>query len=122
MISLLSAAQRGVSKSRQKDNKKKNSAPNANPTVARSTTRKPPRPKPHRQQPVIRAWQMPVIIRTELCTGSGVKVLDEHPDTELRHVRYYPGGRRELMPRAYTSGVIFGRIASARAAKERSRV
>lgn len=106
--------------------RKKNSAPNANPTVARSTTRKASRQKTaksaKRKQPVIRAWQMPVIIRTELRTGSGVKVLDEHRDTELRHVRYYPDGRRELMPRAYTSGVIFGRVASARAAKERSRV
>ena len=46
--------------------KKKNSAPNANPTVARSTTRKPPHQKPHHQRPVIRAWQMPGIIRTEL--------------------------------------------------------
>ena len=112
--------------------KKKNSAPNVSPTVARSTTRKPSRQKivqsaecrvqsaKRRQQPVIRAYEMPVIIRTELRTGSGVKILDEHPDTELRHVRYYPDGRRELMPRAYTSGVIFGRIASARAAKERS--
>ncbi len=114
--------------------KKKNSAPNANPTVARSTTRKPSRRKQaqsaergvtsakRRQQPVIRSYQMPVLVRTELRTGSGVKVLDEHPDTELRHIRIYPDDRRELMPRAYTSGVIFGRIASARAAKERSRV
>ena len=112
--------------------RKKNSTSNAKSPVARPTTRKASRQKTvrnakrgkrsakRRQQPVIRAWQMPVIVRTELRTGSGVKVLDEHRDTELRHVRHYPDGRRELMPRAYTSGVIFGRIASARAAKERS--
>lgn len=68
----------------------------------RATRRKPPRPR----KAVIRPYEMPVIIRTELRTGSGVKTLSVKRSTELRHVRYWPDGRRELLPRAYTSAQV----------------
>lgn len=53
---------------------------------------------------VVRACCVPVLIRTELRTGSGVKVLDEHKDTERRYVRIYPDGHKELLPRSYIPG------------------
>jgi len=63
--------------------------------------------KAQTKRAAIRPVRMPVVIKTELRTGSGVRTLSVRRDTELRHVRTWPDGRRELMPRAYTSSLLF---------------
>lgn len=62
--------------------------------------------KPSR--PVVRIVEWPVILRTELRTGSGVKTLSERQSTETRHIRFYPDGRCELLPRIYTCRALSG--------------
>ena len=66
-----------------------------------SASSAPRRPAPRRQA-VIKAIEVQVEIRTELRTGSGTRLLSVRYDTATRHVKIWPDGRRELMPRSYT--------------------
>ena len=75
----------------------------ANHSAGRAATTKPPRTL----RTKIIAVAVPIQIRTELRTGSGTRTLSVRSDTETRHVRFWPDGRRELMPRSYTSSRLF---------------
>lgn len=64
----------------------------------------------NRRQAAIRAIEVPVEIRTELRTGSGTRTLSVRRETETRHVKTWPNGRQELMPRSYTVPVFNGTV------------
>ena len=74
-----------------------------NYSAGRAATKKPLRTS----RTTIRAVSVPIQIRTELRTGSGTRTLSVCSETEIRHVRCWPDGRRELMPRSYTSSRLF---------------
>lgn len=69
-----------------------------------------PQKRSRRRQAVIRTIDVPVEIRTELRTGSGTRTLSVRRETETRHLKMWPNGRQELMPRSYTAAVFNGTV------------
>ena len=77
-----------------------------NSTTSAST--KPSHRASNHRQAIVRAVEVPVEIRTELRTGSGTRTLSVRRETETRHVKIWPNGIHELMPRSYTVAVFNG--------------